>query len=237
MARHGTLGPFDSYKESWSHYAERLGCYFIANDIEGDDKKHSILLSICGHQTFKLIRSLLDAQALETKSYDDLVKMVKDYYDPKPSIIVQRYKFNSQVKAAAESIATYVAALRQIAEYCDYKDSLQDMLQDRLVCGVNHQSILHRLLAEKDLTYKKGLELAKLLEAVKKGSLDIVATNTVPFHYNSHHKYQRKVATANITCHRCGGCHLASVYFFKDQHSEMQEKGAHCQSMLLESSI
>ena len=56
------------------------------------------------------------------------VKMVMDYYDPKPSIIVQRYKFNSRVRATEESIATYVAALRQIAEYCDYKDSLEDML-------------------------------------------------------------------------------------------------------------
>ena len=87
-------------------------------------KKHSILLSICGHQTFKLI-SLLNAQALETKLYDDLVKMVMDYYD---SIIVQRYKFNSHVRSADESVATYVAALHQIAEYCDYKDSLQDMV-------------------------------------------------------------------------------------------------------------
>ena len=56
------------------------------------------------------------------------MEMVTDYYDPKPSIIVQRYKFNSPVRAADESLATYVAALRQIAEYCDCKDSLQDML-------------------------------------------------------------------------------------------------------------
>ena len=81
MVQHGTLALFDSSKESWSHYVERLGCYFAANDV--DDKKHSILLSICGQQTFKLIRSLLNAQALETKSYSDLVKMVTDYYDSK----------------------------------------------------------------------------------------------------------------------------------------------------------
>ena len=150
-------------RESWSHYVERQGFYSVANDAEGDDKKHFILLSICGHPTFKLIRSLLDAQALETKSYSDLVKMVKDYYDPKLFIIVQRYKFNSRVRAAEESIATYVAALHQIAEYCDYKDSQQDMLRDRLVCGVNHQSIKRRLLTENDLTYEKALELAKSL--------------------------------------------------------------------------
>ena len=116
-------------KKVWSHYVERLGFYFVTNDVEEDDKKRSILLSICGHQTFKLI-NLLDTQELEIKSYDDLMKIVKDYYDLKPSIIVQRYKFNSCVRAADESVAMYVAALRQIAEYCDYKDSLQDILRD-----------------------------------------------------------------------------------------------------------
>ena len=53
--------------------------------------------------------------------------------DPKPSIIVQ-----ACVREADESVVTYVAALCQIAEYYDYKDSLQDMLRDQLVCGVNH---------------------------------------------------------------------------------------------------
>ena len=65
---------------------------------------------------------------------------------------VSDFKFNSRVRATDESAATYVAALRQIAEHSDYKDSLQDMLQDRLVCGVNHPVIQRRLLAEKDDT-------------------------------------------------------------------------------------
>ena len=43
--------------------------------------------------------------------------------------------YNNEVN---ESVLTYVAVLCHIAEYCDYKDSLQDMLRDRFVCGVNH---------------------------------------------------------------------------------------------------
>ena len=47
---------------------------------------------------------------------------------------MQRYKFNTRVRAEGESVAAYVAALRNIAQY---KDTLQDM-HDRLVCGVGH---------------------------------------------------------------------------------------------------
>ncbi len=72
----------------------------------------------------------------------------------------QRYKFNSRVRDRAESVASYLAALRELAEYCEYGDRLLEMLRDRLVCGVNYKGIQRRLLAEKALTYEKAREIA-----------------------------------------------------------------------------
>ena len=96
------------------------------------------------------------------------------------------FKFNSRVRATDESAATYVAALRQIAEHSDYKDSLQDMLQDHLVCGVNDLVIQRWLLAEKDDT---ALDLAKSLEAAEKESHDITVDNKFePVQFNSQHQ-------------------------------------------------
>ena len=60
--------------------------------------------------------------------YVDIVKLVKNYYNLPPSATMQRYKFNTCVRSASESIADYVAALREIAQYCEYKEPLQDML-------------------------------------------------------------------------------------------------------------
>ena len=44
-----------------------------------------------------------------------------------------------------ESIANYVAALKQIAKYREYGNTLNMMLRDCLVCGVNHQTYSKRL--------------------------------------------------------------------------------------------
>ncbi len=41
------------------------------------------------------------------------------------------------------------------------------------MCGINHDKIQQRLLAEKDLSYAKALELANSIEAAEKGSRDI----------------------------------------------------------------
>ncbi len=63
-----------------------------------------------------------------------------------------------------------MAALRALAEHCSYGASLNGMLRDRIVCGINHDKIQQRLLAEKDLSYAKALELANSIEAGEKGS-------------------------------------------------------------------
>ncbi len=62
-----------------------------------------------------------------------------------------------------------MAALQRIAEHCEYRDP-NEMIRDRLVCGVNHDTIQRRLLAEKDLTFAKALEVAQAVEAAEKNS-------------------------------------------------------------------
>jgi len=112
MATHGTVSQFHPQKESWTTYIERLNHYFVANDVEDVEKKRSILLSACGPATYKLIRSLVETGTLETTSYADIVKLVKAYYEPTPSIIIKRFQFNTRTRQPSESIATYIAALR-----------------------------------------------------------------------------------------------------------------------------
>ena len=152
-----------------------MNYYFVANDVADGAKKRSILLSACG-ATYKIIRNLVEEDKLDTTSYDDIVKLVKAHFDPTPSAIMQRYKFNTRTREEGESVAAYVAALRDIAQHCEYKENLQDMLRDRLVCGVRHKGITNRLLAEKKLDYDKALELAKAIESAETNTKQLQST-------------------------------------------------------------
>ena len=94
---HGALSAFEPQKEDWGSYILRLKYYFHANGVKDAGKKKAILLSACGPATFRRITSLLTPARLEALDYDTLVDEVKDFYDPKPSIIVQRFQFNTTV--------------------------------------------------------------------------------------------------------------------------------------------
>ena len=56
MVMHGTIGEFNP---DWTSCTVRLQQYFIANDVEGAEKKCAILLSVYGAATYKFIRSLV----------------------------------------------------------------------------------------------------------------------------------------------------------------------------------
>ena len=86
MATHGSVSPFDSSKEDWTSYTQRMTHYFVANDVTAEEKKRSILLSACGAQTYKVIRNLVDDTKLDSTSYEEIVKLVRSHYDHYPTL-------------------------------------------------------------------------------------------------------------------------------------------------------
>ncbi|CAB4039062.1 Hypothetical predicted protein [Paramuricea clavata] len=163
MANHGKVEEYDS-QEEWSQYIERLEFYFEANGVDDEDKQRAILLSVCGSKTYKLIRNLITPNKPSEKTFAELVELVQQHQHPKPSAIVQRFKFNTRFRKPGESIASNVAELRSLSEHCDFKSTLEEMLRDRLVCGINDEQIQRRLLAESSLDFKKAMKIATSME-------------------------------------------------------------------------
>ena len=79
---------------------------------------------------------------------------------------MQRFRFNSRARQPGESVAAYIAELKRLSEHCSFGESLDDMLRDRFVCGIQDQRTQRRLLAETDLTLKKATEVAQAIESV-----------------------------------------------------------------------
>ena len=86
--------------------------------------------------------------------------MVKNHLNPRPSSIVYRFKFNCRFRKQGETIQQCVAELQSLSEHCDFRDQLEEMMRDRLVCGMNDERTQSRLLVESRLDFQKALELA-----------------------------------------------------------------------------
>ena len=211
MSTHGKISSFNPGHEPWTSYAERLGYYFAANDIVNEAKKKAILLTVCGPTTYQLLKSLLQPISPADKTYSELLDVLSNHFNPTPSPIVQRFKFNSRVRQSGESVATYVAELKLLGEHCGFADRLNEMVRDRLVCGINDPHIQRRLLQESDLTYKRAFEIAQAMEVASRDIHDL-QKQSIPTPTVQH--LQERRHTKRYTCYRCGGNHTANKCSF-----------------------
>ena len=161
----GRIEEFDSSREEWPQYVERLEHFFAANSIAEDEKKNrSVFLTVIGAATYKVLRDLVVPAKPGTKPLEELLQKLEQHYSPRPSEIVQRFRFHTYFRKPGEAIAVFIARLRSLSKHCTFGDSLEHMIRDRLVCGISEETIQKRLLAESKLTYKKAVELALGLE-------------------------------------------------------------------------
>lgn len=177
------------------------------------------------------------------KSFIELVNLVKNHLNPRPSSIVYRFKFNSRFRQQGETIHQYVAELRNLSGHCDFGDQLEKMLRDRLVCGLNDERIPRRLLAESQLEFKKAMELATAMEIADRNTGDLIARNRTekPEEAQVHRVTQdppkqppRDTKRPTKECYRCGGkFHDPDKCRYKDEECYNCRKRGHKASQCL----
>ena len=131
-------GEFKESEESWTHYIKQLEQYFLAKEVDEAGKKRAILLSVCGSRTYTLARDLLQSVRPAEATFKKIVDTLDKHFSPRPSEIVECFKFHSRNCKEGEGVGTYIAALCKLSEHCNYGKTLPEMLRYRLVCGINN---------------------------------------------------------------------------------------------------
>ena len=140
-------------------------------------------------------------------------------------MISERFHFHRRNQAASESIAEYVAELRRLSTHCEFGPYLGQALRDRLVCGLQHESIQKRLLAEPDLTLKRATELALGMEAADRNAKSLKNLE------GSVQKLNVRQPALNAPCYRCERTnHAAKDCRFRDAECHYCKKKGHIAS-------
>ena len=117
MATYGKIGEFKESEESWTQYIEWLEQYFLANEVEDAGKQRAILLSVCGSKTYALARDLLQPAKPAETTFKKIVDTHEKHFSPKPSEIVERYKFHSRNIAPIVPVVKQDGSVRICGDY------------------------------------------------------------------------------------------------------------------------
>ena len=223
----GHIGPFVEGQEEWPQYTERVEYFFTANGIEGDDNRLAAFLSIIGPQTYTLLANLVAPKKPGEKKYEEVVKELKKHYNLQPSEIMQQFRFHTRIRKLEESVGMYLVKLKALAQKCNFKsDTLNEMLRDRLVCGINEDSIQKPLLSSVDLTYDSAVKRSLAMEAALQNAKEMQGTGMKKDNIDeqvhavqqrTQRSYDRSSPQPQRECYRCGSTnHTPNRCRFKD---------------------
>ncbi|XP_064479209.1 uncharacterized protein K02A2.6-like [Ornithodoros turicata] len=169
----------------------------------------------------QVIRSLCSPSLPSETDYQD--SKLATHFNPKPLVIVQLFQFGKRDQRPGEGVADYVAELSRLSEHCAFGSTLDDMLRDRLVCGLRDESLQRRPLAESDLTFTLAQDKAIVAEYALRETEKIrgavltdvyclqkdgVAGGAKPNRTKPKHDSAGQRTSASTKCFRCGGVHV-----------------------------
>ena len=137
---------------------------------------------------------------------------------------------NNRFRASGESISDFVAVLRHLAEY--FGGSLEHLLHDRLVSGVNNEKIQRHILSEGELTFKKAFEIALSLETTAQHMADLQSTSSTSAMASASVKKvsslkKQPPKSESDKCYRCGKDHHTSKCCLTDATCHYCKKRGH----------
>lgn len=231
---------------TFEEWTEVLEAWFTLNDINAEEKKRALFLTGLGSKGYHTLRALLQPNKPSSKTYEECKDALTTHYSPKPTEIVQRYKFYTCTQQTNETIPQFLAKLRQLSDGCNFKE-LENMLRDRLVVGCLDINVQRKLLGTSQLTFEKAVNIAIAMEVAKRDVEQIRKIGNPQDDPTSVHKLQRKAPEPQTRtsaraykpnddcstpkrCWRCGGSHEPVTCKFRDEQCYKCSKIGHTKS-------
>lgn len=180
---------------NWKKFNEQFEIYMLASngDALPAPRKAALLLHIIGYEALEIYRSFQLTN--EEKQDPEVIKQkFEAYFVPKTNVSIERHKFHTKVQAQGESFDAFHAELVKMASLCEFGNLKDDLIKDRIICGVIDVRVKNRLLREEDLTLTKTIKICKAAEECNK-NITTLQPNVEVQAMTSHH--QKKTTTQN----------------------------------------
>ncbi|XP_072389574.1 uncharacterized protein [Diabrotica undecimpunctata] len=161
---------FNQSATKWSRWVKRLEGAYKVFKIP-DEMRLPYLLHYMGSEAYDTLGDKLAPEVPEDKSYDDIVNLMDNFYNPAPLEIAEIFRFQSKRQAEEETIQEYLYSLQKLSINCNFSTYLKSAIRNQFVFGLRSKRIQARLLESKGLDLDRAVEIATSMEASEKDRL------------------------------------------------------------------
>ena len=171
------------WRHCWNLYAKASG----ANEKD-QATQCAVFLHTIGEEALAVYDTFSFTETKKDK-IEPLVQKFEDYCLPKRNTTYERYVFNT-CKQNGRTLDEFLLDLRNKAKTCEFGELRDSLIRDRIVCGIDNNSVRERLLRDNNLSLEKAISAVRAAETSKN---QVKNLNNSPFEVGVLHKYKNNI--------------------------------------------
>lgn len=151
----------------WPEWKQRFVRFRIATklDKEGAVQVSSLIYAM-GSESENIFRSFTFTEDEHRDDYVRVLGQFDDYFVPRRNVIHERACFHLRVQRPGEKAETFIRALYELAEHCEFGGNRDENIRDRIVVGILDKEVSRKLQLTKNLTLALTIETVRQSEEV-----------------------------------------------------------------------
>ena len=151
---------------NWKQWKQVWSAYDLVTRLNEQKDEYGVaaFITCIGPKALAIHNGLPFQSEDEKKNLAKILELRESYCLGETNIIYERYRFNNRNQDAGESNDTYASNLRSLSDTC-FGALKDEMIRDRIVCGVRDSGLRKKLLQVPELTHEKCIDMCRSAEA------------------------------------------------------------------------
>ena len=151
-----SIQPFDntgdqtSLGQRWTTLMKSFNCFATGSRVTDKAQKRALLLHMVGPSVQEIFETLSGRG--EANDYDKEVQCLNTYFKPKANVPYERHLFRQSSQREDETVEHLTPRLKKLALTCEFDDTKEDAIRDKIIDKCKSYDLKRRFLREKTLS-------------------------------------------------------------------------------------
>ncbi|XP_041984951.1 uncharacterized protein LOC121737351 isoform X1 [Aricia agestis] len=129
-----------SRADAWKRWKTQFSLFLKASGVHSEkaDVQASLLINLIGPEGFDVYETFTFEKDSDRDDVAVLLAKFDAYFGVKTNITLARYHFFTRNQEIGETINQYVTNLKLLAKTCQFQNLEQELIRDRIVCGIKN---------------------------------------------------------------------------------------------------
>ena len=133
---------------NWRQWRQIWDSYEIVSHLKQntDEYRVATFITCVGQDALDVFNGLAFENDQQRSDLNVILTLMEKHFIGETNVIYERYVFNNRNQESNESIDVFATTLRSLIKSCNYDQLRDELIRDRIVCGIGSNTMRKRLL-------------------------------------------------------------------------------------------